>query len=370
MQARQLIALLLFVNTVFAASPKLIHDKLEDVFQYIDELYIEPVTSEDMTNHAITGMLQSLDDYSSYLTSHEANFLETIINGGFVGIGATIKLTDQVLTVDNIIPNSPASEYGLKEGDIISHINGETIDPIDLFANILRMRGAEGTFLTLQVLRPHPVILNIKRGRVDVEEVSYTEVDHFAYIELKLFTNETLPTLRKAIKQARIDEVEAIILDLRRNPGGLLHTAIEATALFLEKIDYPTNDITQIIRKDHIRRIPLPHNAHDLSEGLPIYILISPNTASGAEILASALQSFNRAVLFGETTRGKGSIQSLIPLKDNSLIKLTTAYFTSPDGERINQVGVKPDYPLKLPNPSMQQIVAKIRNTMTNGDLL
>ena len=154
--------------------------------------------------------------------------------------------------------------------------------------------------------------------------------------------------------------VQAYLFDLRGNPGGLLYSAIESTALLLDKVKLPFSDITHIIEKDRVKHIPIPPKSIDLTHESPVFILIDKNTASGAEIFASALQYHKRAIIIGEKSKGKGSVQSLIPLQDKSMIKLTTAYFTAPNGGAIDQVGINPDFEIDLTTDYIFPLVHEI----------
>lgn len=332
-------------------------EKIDHVFHYIDNMYVEGPPS-DHTESALSGILQGLDKHSSYLSIRDAEFLKMLTQGGFVGIGVSVKLNNQKLIITAVLPNSPASETSIQPGNIITHIDDTPVDPNNILTNISLIRGPINSVTQIRlegVKKAIPVI----RKKIDLQEIQYNKMpNNLGYIKINLFNQDTLQELKYAL--THLADTEALIIDLRTNPGGLLFSSIQATALFLDTKEYPGGDITHVVsRHDHVQ-IPLPKDTLDQSHHKPIYILTSSATASGAEIFAATLKHYKRATLIGTTTNGKGTIQTLLPLDDGSMIKLTTAYFTTPSGSTINGVGVVPHYEILPNDPALLPKVVKI----------
>lgn len=348
--------LMLLQQQVFCAS--IDSDKINNVISHVEHLYVKPL-QEDMTDSALKGILSSLDPYSAYLNQYETNILQQLTNGQFIGIGITLSLKKEQLTIESITKNSPAYQARLQVGDVITHINNLPTDT-DLLKNIERLRGEINTKVTITI-NSKPITLI--RSPIDLKETFVEDFNTIGYIKLNLFTKDTLNDLVTAVNHHA--DKEALVIDLRQNPGGLLASALNSTIQFLDGEALNEGIITHIHSKYRDIAIPIPSESKDITNGKPLYILISNNTASGSEIFASTLKHYQRATLIGQTSTGKGSIQSLIPLEDGSSIKLTTAHFTTPDDQPISQIGVSPDLEIDTENDLMlTQVISLIENNL------
>lgn len=333
-------------------------EKISNVISYIEHLYAKPVQS-DMTGPALKGILSSLDPYSTYLNPYETGILKQLTSGKFIGIGITLSLKNNQLTIESVSKNGPAQNAGLQVGDVITHINNTRTDS-DLLTNIQRLRGEINTEVTITI-NNNPVTLI--RTPIDIKETFTKDFNHIGYIRLNLFTNDTLDDLVTAVHSH--SNKDALIIDLRYNPGGLLASALNSTIQFLDGDAFNEGIITHIHSKYQDIAIPIPSDSKDITGGKPLYILIGNNTASGAEIFASTLKHYQRATIIGQTSTGKGSIQSLIPLEDGSSIKLTTAYFTTPDDQPISQVGISPNFEMSIePDLMLNQVITFIETNL------
>jgi len=331
--------------------------KLDDIINHISTLYVEATTISDLQENAITHIFSELDQHSQYIPSIAAKSLQEALSGKFYGIGALLKLKDNQLMVDHVLPKSPAEKSGLLVNDVITQINEQSIDPNNMDINLSRIRGKKKSYITITLKSEKT--LKIQREKIDREYIHYTNKGDLGYIEINLFNQKTTSKLKSMISETHH---KAYLIDLRFNPGGLLYASLQSAGLFISNESEIT--LTHIQNKDGIHEIIAKQNKEDIAGNAPIYILLSPYSASGAELFASILQYYNRATIMGETSYGKGSIQTLVPLEDNTMAKITSAYFTTPDGSAIDQVGISPN--IHLNTKDSKGAISYILNAIKN----
>jgi len=328
-------------------------DLFGDVFEQVRMKYVDVVDDAVLMEAAIDGMLTSLDPHSSYLNPDEYSDMEISTSGEFGGLGIEVQSEDGLIKVVSPIDDTPASRAGIVSGDLISHINGESILDLSMSEAISRMRGPEGSEITITVIRgtQKPFDLTLKRATIPIESVRWREIDDIGYIRISMFSKKTDEGLHKAmasLNKSLGKDMTGIILDLRSNPGGLLGQAVAVTDAFLERGEIVST--SGRYSKDSQR-----HNAssRDLADGRPLVILIDGGSASASEIVAGALQDHRRATLVGTKSFGKGSVQTVIPLNNGAdgALRLTTAKYFTPSGRSIHNVGIEPDIEVAFPIP-------------------
>ena len=333
-------------------------DKIEQVLKHVQTDYPYQLDDEKIAEHTILDLVSQLDRHSSYLNKKQARDLQTITSGKFIGIGAKLKLNDQHLHIISVMPGSPANKANLQVNDIITHINYNPVDPENFMQ---QLKGNEHEPLTLSLVRTKKNIeTTLTRMAIEIPSISSKQIDDIGYIRIKLFSKHTPQELFEAITSLTPTS-EAILFDLRGNPGGLLSASVIATDYLLNNKKDP---IVHINEHTNEKPIAIVASEYDLSFGKPIFILVDKSTASGGEIFTKALQFYQRATVLGQRTYGKGSVQSLIPFKDGSLLKLTTAFFTGPDGSAINDKGVKPDIHFSDPSHMLAQALQFIHHNL------
>jgi carboxyl-terminal processing protease len=320
------------------------------VLHYIEENYVTEIDEQAMINGAINGMLDTLDTHSLYMTPEFYRELQVDTKGRFDGVGIEVSVRGGVLTIVSPIAGTPADEAGLRAGDRIVKINGKPTGGIKLAEAIKLMRGKRGSKVTLSVLRGDadaPIDFTITRQIIKVPSVKYELLGDIGHINIVNFQQDTERALSKAIKDlnkklGKDRRISAIILDLRKNPGGLLNQAIAVSDVFLSKGTIVSTES----RGREIERV----EAHekDTEFNYPMVVLIDGGSASASEIVAGALKDNGRATLLGEQTFGKGSVQTVIDLDDGSGLKLTIAYYHTPSGKIIHNIGIEPN--IKVPH--------------------
>jgi len=310
---------------------------------YIDRDQLEAGT---LKRGAIEGMLESLDDpYASYLEAEHYELGASSLEGEFNGIGAYVTVEDDQLMIIAPIADSPADRAGIRAGDIILEIDGESVAEISLAEAIIKIRGPKGTAVSLLILHEgetEPEVIEITRARVEVPSVRSEMKEDIAYINITQFSERTKDELSPVLQDLAEEKSKGIILDLRGNPGGLVTTVIEVASYFLHEgivlnIKYTGEDV------DTLR---VENNAP--ATDLPMVVLVDNASASGSEVLAGALQDHDRAVIAGTRTYGKGSVNILRRLDDGSGLYITTARWLTPNGRLIEGQGIEPDYELEL----------------------
>ena len=323
------------------------------VFDLVKERYIQPVDDRELLVDAIRGMVSGLDPHSAYLTSEEYSELQEGTSGEFGGLGIEITTEDGLIRIITPLDDSPAHDAGLIPGDLVTQVDGESVQGISATEAAKRIRGLPGTPVTLTILRDgeeQPLEFTIVRDIVEVASVKSELLEPgFARLRITRFQIHTGAHLVEALRRVE-EENEAplsgVVLDLRNNPGGILAGAIAVADTFLDDglIVY-TQGRDADSREEYFARSP------DLSDALPIVALVNGGSASAAEIVAGALQDRRRAVIAGTRTFGKGSVQTILALEDGAALKLTTARYYTPDGHSIQARGIVPDIelpPLRL----------------------
>lgn len=326
-----------------------IYEKLRlftEVMEIVQREYVEEVKFEDLIIGAIQGMLQSLDPHSSYLTPEMFKELQVETKGSFGGLGIEIGIRDGVLTVISPIEDTPAWKAGIKAGDKIVKINGEPTKGLSLMECVKRLRGPKGTKVTITIVREgftEPKDFTIVRDIIKIKSVKAKRLeDGFVYLRIVQFQERTAEDFKKALEKfGQEGEIQGIVLDLRNNPGGLLNQAVEVADLFLEE------GVIVGVKGRGEEKMEFRAKEEGTLPPWPIVVLVNHGSASASEIVAGALQDYNRAVIMGKKTFGKGSVQTIIPLEDGSGLRLTTARYFTPKGRSIQDKGIFPDIPLE-----------------------
>ena len=317
---------------------------LSEAIHYIQKNYVKDVDSKELIYNAIKGMTSSLDPHSLFLTPDMFKEMQVETKGEFGGIGIEITMKDGVLTIVSPIEDTPAWRAGLKAGDKIIKINGKSTRGMTLMEAVKKLRGPKGTKVTITILRDgqKPFDVTIVRDIIKIKSVTFkmlNEKERIGYIKIKSFQERTTKELDKAFYALYKKGLKGLILDLRNNPGGLLQQAVEVSDRFLKggKLIVYTKGkgATENLRFFSHDRKTYPY--------VPMVILVNAGSASASEIVTGALKAHKRAVVIGERTFGKGSVQTLFPLSDGSALKLTTAYYYTPDGVCIEEKGIEPD---------------------------
>ena len=318
-------------------------DLFSEVLETIQNEYVEDVDQAEAMDSAINGLLQSLDPYSSYMNQETFEESQSETTGEFGGLGIEVSMEAGVVKVIAPIDDTPASRAGIKAGDYIVKINAEQVRGKTLMEAVNLMRGPVGTSIEITVRRKgfkKAKIFKITREIIEIKSVISKLVDNkVGYLRLRAFNQNSSDQLKKEIsKIEKNKKLVGYILDLRNNPGGLLTQAIEISDLFLND-----GEIVSTKGKKNRENRKFFARKGDRIKGKPLIVLINNGSASAAEIVAGALQDQKRAVLLGETTFGKGSVQSIIPLKNKGALRLTISKYYLPSGKSISEVGVLPD---------------------------
>ena len=336
----------LFSNAVYSKSE--LYEKIDlfgEVLENIKKDYVDDVDQVDMMDSAINGILQSLDPYSAYMSPELFKEMQTDTRGEFGGLGIEIGMEAGVVKVISPIDDTPAAKAGIKAGDYIVKIGQEQVQGKSLLEAVKLMRGPVGTSIDLTVRRKNvkkPLEFKIIRKIIEVQSVSSKiigEDKNLGYIRLKSFNENSDKQFLKSVKNfEKKSNMKGYVLDLRNNPGGLLTQAINITDFFLEDGEIVSTKGRKIseTRKFFARK-------GDEIKGKPIVVLINNGSASASEIFAGALKDHKRAIILGENSYGKGSVQSIIPLRNGGGMRLTISKYYLPSGKSISEVGVKPD---------------------------
>ena len=318
-------------------------DLFGEVLEKINKEYVDEINQSESMDSAINGLLQSLDPYSAYMSPEIFEEMQTESSGEFGGLGIEVSMEAGVVKVISPIDDTPASKAGLKAGDYIVKINDTQVQGKSLSEAVDLMRGPVGTGIELTVRRrgvKKALIFNIVREIIEVQSVKSDVLDKkIGYIRLTSFNDNSSQQIKKKINNLKKNQnLKAYILDLRNNPGGLLNQAIKISDFFLENGEI----VSTKGRKNSENRKWFAKKG-DLIDGKTLLVLINYGSASASEIVAGALKDHKRAIILGENSFGKGSVQSIIPLKNRGAIRLTVAKYYLPSGKSISEVGVRPD---------------------------
>ncbi len=339
-----------------SAEDKAIYENLQifsDVLDIVKENYVEEVDNEKLIEGAISGMLRTLDPHSSYLDPDAYKELQVETKGSFGGIGIEITIRDGVLTVVSPLEGTPAYELGIQAGDQILRVDGEPTKEMTLMEAVKKMRGPKGTKVVLTIMREgftKPEDFVITRATIAIKSVRTKNLEPgYGYVRLSQFQSSTARDLRKALAKLEKENqpLKGLVLDLRNNPGGLLDQAVKVSDEFLRDglIVYTGGRLkSQDMRFEaHVNTRPHPY---------PVVVLVNEGSASAAEIVAGALQDHKRAVVVGVKTFGKGSVQTVMPLRNGAALRLTTAIYYTPNGRSIQAKGIEPDIVVQRELPS------------------
>lgn len=328
------------------------HDNQEkffaDILTKIKKDYVSEKTDKELYEAAADGLLRSLDPHSSYLNKDEFKEIQVQTKGEFGGLGIEITMEHQLVKIVSAIDDTPASKAGIKSGDYISKIDGKTVVGLSIEDVVKRLRGKPKSEVMVTILRKNesaPLVKKIKRDIIKVKGVKSSMISDVAYVKVNTFFERASKELETEVKKMRNkigkDKFKGLIIDLRNNPGGLLDQAIKISEKFLSK----NQDIVSIRgRNKNKETIYRDDKDEDLIKGHPIVILINSGSASASEIVAGALQDNGRAIIMGERSFGKGSVQTVIPLdKNNGALRLTTSLYYTPSGKSIQAHGIEPD---------------------------
>ena len=351
-------------------------DLFADVFQKVRTEYVEPVNDEELVEAALNGMLSSLDPHSSYLNTKNSKDMDINTKGEFGGLGIEVTMEGGFIKVVSPIDDTPAYRAGLQPGDFITHLNGEQVQGLSLNDAVDRMRGPPNTDIKITIRRlgtAEPFDVKLTRAVIKIKTVRSHAEGSIGYVRITQFSQTTDSDLRAniaALKKEIGPSLSGYVIDLRNNPGGLLDQAINVSDDFIEKGEIVS---TQSRRPEDTQR----YFAHpgDITDGLPLVVLINDGSASASEIVAGALQDHHRAILVGTRSFGKGSVQTLIPLPGHGSMRLTTARYFTPSGRSIQAVGIEPDIKvlqskvqtLSLPETE-RRAEARLRKALPNPD--
>jgi len=368
----------LYVHKVLARTDKT-YEKLRiftEVLEIVQKNYVEDVKTEKLISGAIEGMLHSLDPHSAYLTPDMYRELQVETKGSFGGLGIEIALKDGILTVIAPIEDTPAYRAGIKAGDKILKINGESTKGMSLQASVNKLRGPKGTEVTITIMREGFNQLKdftIVRDVITIKSVKFKTLEKgYGYLRIMQFQEQTSTDVRKALDELKKENpqgINGLVIDLRNNPGGLLDQAVDVSDVFLEHGVI----VTIKGRGDHEKMVFNAHKAKTIPSW-PLVVIVNQGSASASEIVAGALQDYGRAVILGSKTFGKGSVQTIIPLEDGSGIRLTTARYYTPNGRSIQDHGIEPDIPISIEDVSMgeskkEQKVEKVEDPLLDRAL-
>jgi carboxyl-terminal processing protease len=312
-----------------------------NVYGLLQKEYIGTLDKDKAVEGATKGLVESLDDpYSSYLPADERKRLDEELSGRFDGIGAILSEKDRRTEIVELIPGSPAEKAGLKANDLILAVDDQPTEGLVLDEVVSKIRGPKDTTVTLLIERSgtdDPIVFKITRAKIQVKSVKSEMKGQVGYIDVSQFGDDTVEGVTEAVKSLKDKKAKAIILDLRNNPGGYLNSVPPIAGLFL-----PPSVIVKEKYKsgktDSLRSTSVP-----ILPDTPLFILVNDSSASASEILAGALQDYDRATLIGEKTYGKGSVQDIIPLYGSAALRLTIAEWLTPKDRAINKMGIEPD---------------------------
>ncbi len=356
----------------FASQAKQVEDEYKymriftDALRIVKENYVEQIGMKELIYGALNGMTKSLDPFSSFFTPKQYENFRQETEGEFGGVGIEIGMEKGRPVVISPIEGTPAFRAGIKAGDVILEINGEDTSNMNLMDVVQKIRGKVGTKVQLTIYRKgveKPMKIELERALIKIESVKWTTLEDVGYIKLSQFNENVSSQVEKALKELVSQEVKGVILDLRNDPGGLLSEAINVADLFLPegKLVVYTKSRKGEIQNHFAKRKPI------VPEDLPIIVLINKGSASASEIVTGALQDYKRALIVGEKSFGKASVQNIIPLEDGSALKLTVAYYYTPLGRLIHNKGIVPDVLVQMDEKQEEALQEAIRQRRLEG---
>jgi carboxyl-terminal processing protease len=337
-------------------------DLFGDIFERIRSQYVEQVDEKKLIEAAINGMLTSLDPHSSYLSPEDAADMQVQTRGEFGGLGIEVTQEEGFVKVVSPIDDTPAAAAGIEAGDFITHVDGQSVLGLTLDQAVQMMRGPVGSEIIITVVRQgreEPFDVSIIRDTIKLTAVRTRVEGDSVVLRVTTFNDQTYPNLEEGLKKAveeagGIENVNGFVLDLRNNPGGLLTQAIRVSDAFLN-----AGEIVSTRGRDPSDGERFNATEGDLAQGKPMVVLINGGSASASEIVAGALQDHRRAIVIGEKSFGKGSVQTVIPLRGEGAMRLTTARYYTPSGRSIQALGVSPDIvvaqPPRQPEPEVTE---------------
>ena len=355
---------------------KTIYEQLDlfgDIFERIRSEYVEEVSSKDLIEAAINGMLTSLDPHSSYLSADDAAKMKVQTRGEFGGLGIEVTQQEGFVKVVSPIDGTPADAAGMEAGDFITHVDGQSLLGLTLDEAVGMMRGPVGSEIIITVVREgedEPFDVSIIRDTIKLTAVRARTEGDTVVLRVTTFNDQTYPNLvdglEKQVEEAGgMENINGIVLDLRNNPGGLLNQAIRVTDAFLEKGEI-------VSTRGRYSRDSERYNAKagDLANGKPIVVLINGGSASASEIVAGALQDHRRAIVVGTRSFGKGSVQTVMPLRGEGAMRLTTSRYYTPSGRSIQALGVSPNIIVEQPRrKNSEKEDEEVRRNRSEADL-
>lgn len=339
-----------FKQTVESQPPLEEIQQFSEVYSHIKDNYVEDVEDKELMTHAIRGMLSGLDPHSSYLDEEEFKELQVGTSGEFGGLGIEVGMEDGFVKVISPIDDTPAQKAGLQAGDLIIRLDDTPVKGMTLNEAVKIMRGKPGSKITLMVVRDgndKPFKVEITRAIIQVKSIKSRMLEPgYGYVRITSFQSKTTNALLDALKGLKKENegatLRGLVLDLRNNPGGVLNAAVGVSDAFL-------NSGKIVYTKGRVEDAKMEYNANkgDELDNAPIVVLVNQGSASASEIVAGALQDHKRALIVGQKTFGKGSVQTVLPLDEKTALKLTTARYFTPSGRSIQAEGIKPDIELK-----------------------
>jgi len=347
-------------------------DLFGSIFDRIRSEYVEEVDASDLIEAAINGMLTSLDPHSSYLSPDDAADMRTQTRGEFGGLGIEVTQEEGYVKVVSPIDDTPADAAGIEAGDFITHVDGESVLGLTLNEAVDRMRGPVGSEIIITVVREgetEPFDVSIIRDTIQLTAARARSEGETVVLRVTTFNDNTYDNMADGLAEqieaaGGIDNINGVVLDLRNNPGGLLTQAIRVSDAFLEK-----GEIVSTRGRDPNDGERFNAKAGDLIDGKPIVVLINGGSASASEIVAGALQDHRRAIVVGTKSFGKGSVQTVMPLRGSGAMRLTTARYYTPSGRSIQNLGVSPDIIVKQPRRLVEPDDEEDRPTRSEADL-
>ncbi len=337
-----------------------------DVLKIVKENYVEEPNIKKLIYGALSGMVSSLDPFSAFFPPDKYKEFMEETEGEFGGVGIEISLEKGRPVVVAPIEGTPAFKAGLRAGDIILAVDGEDTFGKSLLEIVKKIRGKPGTKVRLTIMRrglDKPITVEITRAVIKIESVKYVKHGDIGYVKLTQFQHYTSRDLRKALKDLFSQGVKGLVIDLRNNPGGLLSEAVKVSDLFLPE--------GKLIVYTKGRRDEEKYYAKEpalVPPGMPVVVLINRGSASASEIVTGALQDHHRAIIVGEKSFGKASVQNIIPLEDGSAIKITVAYYYTPSGRLIHGKGIDPDVKVAMDEKTWEKLAQTIRKMRIEGN--